>query len=181
MHIGFDPGDDPFSSLEATARSIRKCSPQPEPLRVSRAHSWLAHKGHDEGTKVTIWSRYNLSRYQFSDDLAFSRGRPNLWAAQWGWETGSQGLLQRLHKQSQDRFTLLQNRRNTQGSDAELRTARAYALSATEQFCTLGLDVEKPKGDGFFDQARHLAELTKPNSVRWSDIEIGVSDSFNAR
>jgi hypothetical protein len=165
VHVAIDPSGDAALQLQRLAATIRDAHENVSPSELPEFIAEVAHKGQRRATKLTIWTPHTLTRYQLSDDLAFSRERPTLWAAQWGWESGSQGLLQRLHERHLDRHTLLRNRRSVRGTEPERQIACAYSRIAMDQFRALGIQVPEPGGDSFFDQVRYLADVTNPGAL----------------
>jgi hypothetical protein len=164
-HVPFDvPHDGDFvEAFKRRVGEVRERYPNATSREFPEFADWALRRGEARATKVVMWSRYNSLRYLLADDFDFARGAPTYQAAVWGWETGSQALLQRLHESYVSRGD---------GGEAQARFARVLCAVAREQFRALGLRPPSAPSGAYFDHLEYLARLTLPASVGL--LPIGV-------
>jgi hypothetical protein len=150
------PGEEHFlDRFEGLVRHIGDRYRGVSPLEHFEALERAADDGAEELTKVSVWSPWNAARLSMSCDFARYHGRATVDGALWGWETGTQALLQRLHE-------LYLRRGDT---DIERKLARAAVYVASRQLEDVGLASPGEPGHCVADCARQLATAIEPYRI----------------
>ena len=156
LHLWID-GDEPdfLDAFEGLVADVRSRYANVTPLEHFEAVERAMDDGWSELTKVTVWSQWNAVRLMLASDFARDRGQPTIDSALWGWETGIQALLQRLHE--------LYIRRG--GGDAERALARAAVHVASRQHAEVGLGRLEAPPDDFGGCCELLGRALAPHAV----------------
>ncbi|MGH2707684.1 MAG: hypothetical protein ACRDJK_05270, partial [Actinomycetota bacterium] len=156
LHLWIDSGQqDLTETVEQLVQTVSARYGGVTPLEHFEAVERAVDEGWTELTKVTVWSPWNAIRLMLSPDFARERGRPAVDGALWGWETGTQALLQRLHE--------LYIRRGDGETEAAL--ARAAVHVASRQQAEIGLLPLPDPQNGASRCARLLASALEPHAV----------------
>ena len=150
-----DKEADFYSSFKTCVDEVRTKFPNTTSLEFPETLEWLIQQEHDEVTKVYVWSEINIIRFLLSTDFDFAKSHPTFHSAMWGWESGCQATLQRLHE-----FYI------AKGVTAVTEClARSLTSVVDHHFTNIGLALPPVREDTYFDYAHHLAAIAKPSNL----------------
>ena len=156
IYCWLEPGEAHFlDAFEELVRHVGDRYRGVSPLEHFEALERAADDGAEELTKVSVWSPWNAARLSMSCDFARYHGCASVDGALWGWETGTQALLQRLHE--------LYLRRGDGDTERELARAAVYVASRQHEdvgFASLG-----EPGHRVVDCAQQLATALEPYRI----------------
>jgi hypothetical protein len=155
-HIWIDPEEDFYNQFRGVVAEVRARRPHSTALELPEFIGWAIANNHAAAERLYFWTPFNVLRYLLSDDFAAARGGATFGSAVWGWESGVQALLQRLH----ERVVM-----GSADDPVTLRVGSALCAAAHAQLQEIGLVVPCPDTASFERCQRFLVDCASPHTI----------------